>query len=102
MWTKFYTEDGDNFETEIPIDYNCLITGDPSLDSKQEATLSIYQKNLISRSMKNLSFDPSLYWKEIPYHFNYGYAITCWKAQGSEYPYVLGYDCSWLKKKNPE
>ncbi len=102
MWTKFYTEDGDNFETEIPIDYNCLITGDPSLDSKQEATLSIYQKNLISRSMKNLSFDPFLYWKEIPYHFNYGYAITCWKAQGSEYPYVLGYDCSWLKKRDPE
>ena len=36
----------------------------------------------------------------IPFAFNYGYAITTWKAQGSEYPYVLSYDCSWLKKKD--
>ena len=38
----------------------------------------------------------------VPYSFNYGYAITTWKAQGSEYPYVLGYDCTWLRKKNKE
>ena len=50
--------------------------------------------------MKNLYFDPYRYIKELPLHFNYGYAITCWKAQGSEYPYVLGYDCNWLKRKD--
>ena len=38
----------------------------------------------------------------IPYAFNYGYAITTWKSQGSEYPYVLAYDCGWLYKKDKE
>lgn len=102
MWTKFITEDDDNFDIEIPIDYNEIITGDPSLTPKQEATIAIYQKGLINRANKNIYFDIDNYWKEIPYHFNYGYAITCWKAQGSEYQYVLGYDCSWLKRKNTE
>jgi exodeoxyribonuclease-5 len=38
----------------------------------------------------------------IPYAFSYGYAITTWKAQGSQYQNVLAYDCSWLKRKDKD
>ncbi len=95
MYTDFITDDGDTFE-KIPIDYQCLLTGNPTLTPKQEALIAQYQKRIA------LSAYNRAYWKDIPYHFNYGYAITCWKAQGSEYPYVLGYDCSWLKRKNKD
>ena len=91
--TDFITDDGDTFEN-LPIDYQYLVKGQPSLTPKEEALIAKYQKIA--------SGSPFLKQKSIPYHFDYGYAITCWKAQGSEYPYVLGYDCSWLKRKNVE
>ena len=93
MRTDFITDDGDTFES-LPIDYKCLVTGEPSLTVKEEALIAKYQKIAVASGF--------LKWKSIPYHFNYGYAITCWKAQGSEYPYVLGYDCNWLKRKDKE
>lgn len=93
MMTDFMTDDGDTFEN-LPIDYQCLITGDPSLSPKQEAAIARYRKTMLASPFMKIGY--------IPYHFNYGYAITCWKAQGSEYPYVLGYDCSWLKRKDKE
>ena len=96
LYTDFATDDEDSFE-KIPIDYNCLITGEPSLNPKEEALIAKYQKSVAFSGPYNHAK-----WKDIPYHFNYGYAITCWKAQGSEYPYVLGYDCNWLKKRDPE
>lgn len=96
MYTDFITDDGDTFE-KIPIDYQCLLTGNPTLTPKQEALIAQHQKRIALSAYHNRA-----YWKDIPYHFNYGYAITCWKAQGSEYPYVLGYDCSWLKCKNKD
>ena len=61
-----------------------------------------YQKNLLAQAKRKDYFPLDRYWKELPYHFNYAYAITCWKAQGSEFPYILGYDCHWLKNKNKD
>ena len=95
MYTDFVTDDGDTF-LRLPIDYNCIVKGEPSLTPKQEAAIAQHQKRVM------LGAYNQAYWKDLPYHFNYGYAITCWKAQGSEYPYVLGYDCNWLKKQNPD
>ena len=101
MYTDFDTDDGDIFPKCImPIDYKCIITGNPSLTPKQEAGLANYQKNLLAQAKRKDYFPLDRYWKELPYHFNYAYAITCWKAQGSEFPYILGYDCHWLKNKN--
>ena len=99
LYTDFETEDGDMFY-QLPIDYTCLITGEPLLTPKQEYQLETYQSMLARLALKKSYFNSSINIKEIPLHFNYGYAITCWKAQGSEYPYVLGYDCNWLKRKD--
>lgn len=92
MYTDFVTDDGDTFNN-LPIDYNCLVTGEPSLNIKEESLIAKYQKSIMFSG--NYSHAK---WKDIPYHFNYGYAITCWKAQGSQYKDVLAYDCAWLKK----
>ena len=66
-----------NFENDkfsmIPIDYQCLKTGIPSLTSKE-----VYR----IRQMKTCPF-------ECPYDFAYAYAITCHKFQGSEAPKIL-------------
>lgn len=56
-------------------DYNELLTGVPSFSGKEEY--------LLQRRYKKEPF---------PLHFNYGYAITCWKAQGSEWNKILGYE----------
>ena len=97
LWADFITEDGDTFHS-LPIDYSCLTTNNPSLTGAQEYQIGGYN-NSIDRKIEQYGYsaNPKLI---IPYHFNYGYAITCWKAQGSEYPYVLSYDCGWLKKKD--
>lgn len=99
LLADFITEDGDTF-TNLPIDYSCLTTNNPSLTSAQEYILGGYNKNIISK-IDIYGYSANTI-KTIPYNFNYGYAITTWKAQGSEYPYVLGYDCTWLKKKNKD
>lgn len=101
MYTDFETEDGDMF-SNIPIDYNCIVTGEPFLTPKQEGIISNYNKGLISKAIRTGNYSISDYAKDLPYHFNYGYAITCWKAQGSEFPLVIGYDAGWLKKRNAE
>ena len=101
MKTNMITDDGDTF-LDLPIDYQCLLTGKPTLNGSQEYKLGAYNKSLMLRGMRNPYYDAMRYLKEIPYQFAYGYAITCWKAQGSEFPYVLGYDCPWLKRSNPQ
>lgn len=75
MYTNIELEDNDRF-LEVPIDYNGLITGTPTLNGKQ-----CYQL------LKNpaLSVTP-------PYEFAYAYAITCHKAQGSEWNKVLVFE----------
>ena len=99
LLADFVTDDGDTFHN-LPIDYKCLTTNNPSLTGAQEYTLGSYNKALEKKveAYGYSSMEPLI----IPYNFNYGYAITCWKAQGSEYPYVLAYDCGWLRKKDKE
>jgi hypothetical protein len=55
-----------------------LVTNAPSLTSAQEFQLGGYNKALEAKA-KEYS---KLYANTliIPYHFNYGYAITTWKA----------------------
>lgn len=99
LWADFITDDGDTFHS-LPIDYKCLTTNNPSLTGAQEYQLGGYNRTVDKKiEQYGYSANPKLI---IPYNFNYGYAITCWKSQGSEYPYVLGYDCTWLKKKDPK
>lgn len=72
MFTDIDLEDGDGFK-DVPIDYKALTTGEPALDGRQRYLLS-----------KNKNF-----FLPAPYDFAYAYAITCHKAQGSEWDKVL-------------
>jgi exodeoxyribonuclease-5 len=92
MNSRILMEDGDEF-VDVPIDYNQLITGNPTLSSQEEYRLAQYIKNF-----KRIDCAPPL----MPYDFAYGYAITCWKSQGSEWNTILGFDAGWVKQKNPE
>lgn len=67
----FITEDGDTF-SDLTMDYNALIKGEKTLTSQEEY-----------RMMKLEKFGPP------PYEFVYGYGITVWKAQGSQWKKVL-------------
>lgn len=64
---NFMLDDGDNFE-EIVADYQLLTTGEPTVNRENWKT--------IPRPFK-------------PNEFDYGYCITCWKAQGDEFNKVL-------------
>ena len=67
----FGDEEGEEFNN-LCIDYQELLTGKPSLTGKEEY--------IIYKKIKD---------KKVPLHFNFGYAITVWKAQGSEWNKVL-------------
>ena len=96
--TTVKMEDEDVF-VNLPLDYECLKTGKPSLQPQEEYKLRSYIKGLAAKALgSNMPIEVPV----VPYQFNYGYAITCWKAQGSEWPYVLGYDAVWLLKKSKE
>lgn len=69
QFTMTGDEEGEEFQM-VPADYNEIVTGQPSLSGPEEYKL--YKKSL-----------------SIPMHINYGYAITVWKAQGSEWDKVL-------------
>ena len=101
IFTNMTTEDGDVF-ARIPIDYKALTTGERTLTMAQDYELSQYNKKIQKKILRTGNFDYAKDFRTVPYEFNYGYAITCWKSQGSEYQNVLGYDCTWLKKKDPE
>lgn len=74
MDSNFRVEDnGYDFFNGISIDYDQLLTGEPSLSGKQ-----IYQ----IQKNKKIAIKP-------PIDFSYAYAITCHKAQGSEWDKVL-------------
>ena len=62
MMTNISLDDGDTF-VQIPIDYNDLVSGQPSLTPRQ-----IYQTN-------NNSHTP-----DAPFSFTYAYAITGHKS----------------------
>lgn len=81
MTTISGDEEGEEF-IMLPFDYTELTTGNPSLTRKEEY--------LILKRLK----------MPIPLHFNYGYAITVWKAQGSEWNKVLLFqEASWPREK---
>ena len=63
--------------TDLQFDLQEILTGTPVLTSKEEYLLG--RRRLF----------------ELPLHGNYGYAITVWKAQGSEWDKVLLFNESW-------
>lgn len=83
MLADIEMEDGDIFR-EVPIDYQCLITGKKTLSDKQEAQL----KN-------NKKLDMSL-----PFEMNYSYFCTCHRAQGDEWSKVLVFEENFPFEKN--
>lgn len=74
MNATFDLEDGDYFQ-DVPIDYEQLKSGQATLTGPQCYKM---RKN-------QMCPDP-------PFDFAYAYAISCWKAQGSEYDKVLGFE----------
>lgn len=75
MLTNFKLDNGYNFEN-IEIDYKSISTGIKTLSGPQEYKLiKAYQKNI--------------YQDRLPIEFNYGYAITVHRAQGSQWNNVL-------------
>ena len=74
LYTNMVDENGDVFNY-IPVDYTSLTTGEKFLTGKQE-----FQMRKNPRCP-----DP-------PFEFAYAYGITVWKAQGSEWDKVLGYE----------
>lgn len=74
LFTDVRLDDGDKFNA-IPIDYNSLKNGEMTLTPKQTFQLN-KSKGLL----------------EAPYEFAYAYAITCHKAQGSEWNKVLVFE----------
>lgn len=72
MYTNMDAEDGSIFKN-IPIDYLCLKEGKRTLTEKQL---------MMMKRSKRFPYGP-------PYDFAYAYAITYWKAQGSQWDKVL-------------
>ena len=74
MISTVETEDKDIF-TGLALDYNFLMNNKKTLSPQQEY-----------KSLKNKRYmDP-------PFDFTYGYAITCHKAQGSEWQKLLVFE----------
>lgn len=80
-------EENDDYLTGLTMDYNEFITG--------QSTLTPAQMYNITQSYKRTG-DPEM----IPMSFTYAYAITCWKAQGSEYGKVLLFEENFPFKKD--
>lgn len=78
-------EDGDYFSS-VDMDKKMVITGESSVDNK-----------ILYKIMKNPRYSHL-----IPIQITYGYAITCWKAQGSEWSKVLAIeeDFPWNKEEH--
>jgi exodeoxyribonuclease-5 len=70
---NFKSDDGVTIFNNLTMDKKMILEGEPSLNSKENFKLS-----------KNKDYINS-----IPLNFTYGYAITCHKAQGSEWDNVL-------------
>lgn len=74
LWVDMEAEDGHKFSS-IPIDYNSLKGGEKLLTEKQEYLMKKNKK----------CADP-------PFDFAYGNAITCHKAQGSQWDKILVFE----------
>lgn len=86
LYTTMVDETGHVFY-DIPIDYNCLLTGKKTLTPKQEAQI---------RNNKRLKEEGI----EAPYDFAYANSITVHKAQGSQWDKVLTYEENFPFKKD--
>ena len=73
MYTTMKLEDEEDYFCNMPIDYNTLLNNQKSLTLRQSAQI---------KKSKQVFIDP-------PYDFAYAYAMTYWKAQGSEWNKVL-------------
>lgn len=71
LLTSIETDNGDIYE-QVPIDLQALTTGEKIFTPQEEYSIRKYKEN-----------------PELPIEFNYGYAITTHRAQGSEWPNVL-------------
>lgn len=71
---QFITDTNDKYKIEL--DKHMLLTGEPCADWK------------LSYKLGKISSKTGI--EYLPKQFAYGYAITCWKAQGSEWDNVLG------------
>ena len=77
LLSEVTTDDGDNF-SGLYIDYKALITGEKTLTPQLEYKVIKAKDG-----------------PEPPLEFAYAYAITTWKAQGSEWDRVLGFEESF-------
>ena len=68
-------EESDNFYSNLSIDYKEIKTGEKTLNFEEEQVMK-------RKHHEDL----------IPMEFAYGYAITTWKAQGSEWDNVLVFE----------
>ena len=82
IYTMMTDENEERFKN-IPIDYTYITTGKKFLTGEQE--YSMYQAIKSPRP---------------PFEFAYAYGITVWKAQGSEWDKVLGYEESFPYDKD--
>lgn len=78
LWSHLTLEDGSD-SLYLPMDYNLILNGNKTFSAKQEYILSRFKK-------RDPAHSPDLL------DFVYGYAITCWKAQGSEWDKVLVFE----------
>lgn len=78
---RLYTDGNDIID--VVIDNKYLLTGEKSLNTKVE------------RNMSHSKF----FHRQVPKEFAYGYAITTWKSQGSEWDKVLVIDESFPFEK---
>lgn len=74
MFTDIRLEDEDTF-MRTPIDYQFILTNEAALDGRQTYLLNKNQTT-----------------PDAPFDFTYAYAITCHKAQGSEWDKVLVFE----------
>lgn len=82
MFSTMQIDDGEIFQ-KIPIDYKSITQNAPSLTPIQLSRLKKVPGSIV------------------PYDFAYAYAITTWKAQGSEWDKILGFEESFPKEPEP-
>ena len=81
--TIFSGDEEDEEFVDLYFDKNEILTGKPTLTGKEEYKILTKLK------------------KDVPLHCNFGYAITVWKAQGSEWNKVLLFE-EWGWPRDPE
>lgn len=78
MWADIETDYGDVYY-DVPIDYNCLITGEKTLSDRQEMLL-----------LKARDWDLG-----VPFELNYSYFCTCHRAQGDQWNKIMVFEESF-------